>query len=390
MKRFIPAALAVAALLGAGLYWLSSTAQKAQGKGPPALEVTVMKLSAGPATIYDEYVGQTDAQDVIEIRAQVTGLLERLAFADGAHVKKGELLYIIDQRPFESALAQAKANLAQAQANLVNAEQKLQRTKLLVERKFVSDQDYDAAVAAEQAAKAGAQAQQALLRAAELNLGFTVIRAPREGFISKSLVKTGALITAQQTLLNTLYSSDPMYVYFSISESKLKELSKLVKRAPGEEPAKAPSFQIRLVDGSDFGHPGELNFLDAALDDKTGTLRARLLAPNPGRQLRPGQFVRVIVPMLEYPSAVRVPQKAVRELQGIKTVFVVDAENKVAPRQINARYRIESDWVVESGLQPGEVVVVEGTQKVRPGQVVKPVTPEAAAQAAAGKGAAKK
>ncbi len=391
MKRIVVAAFAIAALVGAGLYWQlgSSSAQKAaQGKGPPPLEVIVKKISAGPVTINDEYVGQTDAQDVIEIRAQVTGLLERLAFADGAHVSKGELLYKIDPRPFESALAQAKANLAQAQATLINARQRLERTKLLLDRKFVSGQDYDAAVAAEQSGKAGVEAQQALVRAAELNLGFTVIRAPREGFISKSLVKSGALITAQQTLLNTLYSSDPIYVYFSVSESKLQELTKLLKRPAGEE-EKAPAFQIRLVDGTEFGYPGRLNFLDAALDEKTGTLRARLLAPNPGRLLRPGQFVRVVVPVSENPSAIRVPQKAVRELQGMKTVFIVDRDNKVAARQIQARYRIGSDWVVDSGLASGDVVVIEGTQKVRPGLAVKPVTAEAAASAGAAAGATK-
>lgn len=393
MKRIVLAALVIAALVGGGLYWQhsSSTAQKsAQAKGPPPLEVTVKKISVGPVTIYDEYVGQTDAQDVIEIRAQVTGLLEHLAFADGAHVRKGELLYKIDPRPFESALAQAKANLAQAQATLINARQRLERTKLLLDRKFVSGQDYDAAVAAEQSGKAGVEAQQALVRAAELNLGFTVIRAPREGFISKSLVKSGALITAQQTLLNTLYSSDPIYIYFSVSESKLQELTKLLSRPAGEESEKAPAFRIRLVDGTEFGYPGRLNFLDAALDEKTGTLRARLLAPNPGRLLRPGQFVRVIVPVSENPSAIRVPQKAVRELQGMKTVFIVDRDNKVAARPINARHRIGSDWVVDSGLASGDVVVIEGTQKVRPGLAVKPVTADAAVSVGAGPGTAKK
>jgi len=393
VKRIVPVALVIAALAGAVLYWqLSpSSAQKAaQDKAPPPLEVAVKKVIAGPVTIFDEYVGQTDAQDVIEIRAQVTGLLERLAFADGAHVNKGELLYTIDPRPFQSALAQAKANLAQAQANLTNARQRLDRTKLLIERKFVSAADYDAAVAGEESARAGMEAQQALVRAAELNLGFTVLRAPREGFISKSLVKSGALITAQQTLLNTMYSSDPMYVYFSISESKLQELTKLLARPPGDASQKAPAFKIRLVDGSEFEHAGTLNFLDAALDEKTGTLRARLLTPNPGRLLRPGQFVRVIVPMSENPNAIRIPQKAVRDLQGMKTVFVVDPDNKIAAREIKAQYRAGSDWVVDSGLASGEVVVVEGTQKVRPGLAVKPVMADASAPAQAGPGTAKK
>lgn len=378
MKRLIPALAIVLALLAAtGVYYWkfsSAAAQKAgAGKGMPPPEVAVLKLAAGPVTIFDDYVAQTDAPDVIEIRAQVTGLLDRQAFADGAYVKKGELLYVIDPRPFESALAQAQANLAQAEANRIIAQQKLDRSKLLVERNFVSKQDYDTALAGEQAAAAGVDAQKALVRSAEINLGFTVLRAPRDGVISKSLVKPGALITAQLTLLNTLYSSDPMYVYFSVSEARLAEMTRLLKRPTGEDPGRVPTFRIRLLDGSEYRSPGQLNFVDAALDEKTGTLRARLSVPNPGRVLRPGQFVRVIVPALEKPDAIRLPQKAVQELQGLKTVFVVGDDGKAVQRQIEAQYRIDSDWVVDKGLAAGDVVVVEGTQKVRPGMPVKPV-----------------
>ena len=226
----------------------------------------------------------------------------------------------------------------------------------------MSKQDYDTALAGEQAAAAGVDAQKALVRSAEINLGFTVLRAPRDGVISKSLVKPGALITSQVTLLNTLYSSDPMYVYFSVSETRLAEMTRLFKRPAGEDPGQAPTFRIRLLDGSEYRSPGQLNFVDAALDEKTGTLRARLSVPNPERVLRPGQFVRVIVPALERPDAIRLPQKAVQELQGLKTVFVVGDDGKAVQRQIEAQYRIGSDWVVDKGLTAGDVVVVEGTQ----------------------------
>ena len=384
MKGYVPAIAIVVVLAGAGVYWKvsSSAAEKAAAaKAPPPVEVGVVTLGSAPVTVFDEYVAQTDAPDVIEIRSQVTGLVERQAVADGLHVKKGELLYVIDPRPFESALAQAKANLAQAQANEVMAQQKLDRSKMLVERNFVSKQDYDTALTGEQATAAAVDAQKALVRAAELNVGFTVLRAPRDGFLSKSLVKPGALVTAQTTLLNTLYSSDPMYVYFSVSEAKLAALTGMLKRAPepgmtaGTEkaPSVPPSFHVRLLDGSEYGYPGRVDFVDAALDEKTGTLRARLSVPNPGRVLRPGQFVRVIVPALERPDAIRVPQKAVQELQGLKTVFVVGADGKAVPRQIEAQYRVGNDWLVDKGLSPGETVIVEGTQKVRSGAPVKPV-----------------
>ena len=347
--------------------------QADRGKDLPPPEVTVTRIAPAPVTINDEYVAQTEAPDTIEIRTQVAGLLERQAFADGALVRKGEVLYVIDQRPFQVALAQAQANLAQAQANFVNTRQKLERYKALLAQKFVSQLDYDSTLAADSAAAAAVDGQRALVRAAEINLDFTVIRASRDGFMSKSLVKPGAIVKVQETLLNTLYSSDPMYVYFSVSEARLANLAGLLKRPQGESSEKAPTFHIRLIDGSEYNLSGRLNFVDAALDEKTGTLRTRLSIPNPERVLRPGQFVRVIVPALEKQDAIRVPQKAVQEQQGLKQVFVVDKDGKAALRQIEAQYRIANDWVVDKGLAAGEVVIVEGTQKVRPGMPVKPV-----------------
>ena len=356
---------------------LSLTLAGCKGSAPPAVapstEVSVIELKSGPVTVYEEYVAQTQAPDTIEIRSQVTGLLERQLFADGARVKRGDVLYVIDQRPFEAQLAQAKASLAQAEANLVNAQQNLARQSRLIAQKAVSQQDYDTAVAQERAGTALVQAQRALLRNVELNLEFATLRAPREGFMSSSLVKPGALITAQQTLLTTLYSSDPMWVTFSISEDRFLELQKQLKHPPGERPDTAPPFRIRLADGTDYALPGKLNFVDAALDQKSGTLQLRISVPNPSRQLRPALFVRVIVPALEHPNAIRIPQQAVQELQGLKTVYVVNAEDKVESRQIVARSRLGNEWVVDSGLHAGERIVVEGIGKLKPGASVKPV-----------------
>ncbi len=340
---------------------------------PPPPQVSVIEVKPVAVTVYDEYVAQTQAPHTIEIRSQVTGLLERQAFADGARVKKGDVLYVIDQRPFQSQLAQAKASLAQSEANLVNAQQNLGRQQRLIAQKAVSQQDYDTAVAQERASTATVQAQRALVRNAELNVEFTTLRAPREGFMSSSLVKPGALVTAQQTLLTTLYSSDPMWVNFTISEGKLLELQKRLKRPPGERLDQAPPFRLRLADGSEYPLPGKLDFVDASLDQKSGTLQVRVSVPNPERALRPGLFVRVVVPAFENPNAIRIPQQAVQELQGLKTVYVVGAGDKVDARQITASYRLANDWVVDSGLKPGERVVVEGTGKLRPGVPVKPV-----------------
>jgi len=353
---------------------------KAAPAAPPPPQVSVIELKPQPVTVYEEYVAQTQSPNPIEIRSQVTGLLDKQAFADGARVKRGDVLYVIDPRPFESALAQAKGNLAQAEANRLNAEQQLARYTRLISQKAVSQQDYDNAVAQERATLAVVQAQRALVRTAELNLEFTTLRAPREGFMSNSLVRPGALITAQQTLLTTLYSSDPMWVNFTISEGRLLELQKRLKRPP--DVAKAPPFRVRLADGTEYPLPGKLDFIDATLDQKSGTLQVRVSVANPARVLRPGLFVRVIVPQFEDPNAIRIPQQAVQELQGLKTVYVVGAEDKVDVRQIVANYRVGNDWVVEQGLQAGERIVVEGTGKLRPGIPVKPVSVAAAGEPA--------
>src|SRR5712672_561523 len=254
--------------VGAAAVAVSGCNSAAGPQSPPMPEVSVIEVKPGPVVVNNEYVAQAQAPDMIEIRAQVTGLLERQAFADGARVRKGDLLYVIDQRPFESQLAQAKAGLAQAQANLVNAQQNLARNSRLIAQKAVSQQDYDTAVAQERASAALVEAQKALLRNVELNLEFATIRAPRDGFMSSSQVKPGSLITAQQTLLNTLYSSDPMWVYFSISEEKLLALQTTLKHPPGDRPDLAPPYHIRLADGTDYKLTGKLNFVDAAIDQK--------------------------------------------------------------------------------------------------------------------------
>ncbi len=354
--------------LGVASAVLSGCKSEARPQSAPPPEVSIIEARPGPVTVFDEYVAQTQAPDTIEIRAQVTGLLERQAFADGARVKKGDLLYVIDQRPFEAQAAQAKAGLAQAEANLVNAKQNLARNARLIAEKAVSQQDYDTAVAQERASTALVEAQKALSRNSELNLEFATIRAPREGFMSSSQVKPGALITAQQTLLTTLYSSDPMWAYFSLSEDRLLELQKA-----GQQPDQATPFRIRLADGTQYALTGRLDFVDAAIDQKSGTLQVRISVPNPDRLLRPGLFVRVIVPALDSPAAIRIPQQAVQELQGTKSVYVVAAGDKVESRQIVTSHRLDNEWVVASGLAAGDRVVVEGIGKIRPGALVKPV-----------------
>ena len=378
---------AVLALAGCG--------NKNAAQAPPPPEVNVIKAVAQPITVFEEYVGQTEAVDTVEIRARVGGILERQGFEDGARVKRGDLLFVIDQQPFIAALAQAKAALAQTQATHVNSKQSLARIRPLLADKAISQQDLDAAVAREGTDAATEDAARAQVKTAELNLDYTTIHASRDGVISKALIKPGGLVNASTTLLTTLYSVDPMYVNFTVSEQKLMEMQRQLKRNPGEEKGRLPPFRLKLADGTEYKSSGTLNFVDAAVDPKSGTLQVRVQVPNPERLLRAGQLVRVIFPSLQPLHAFRIPQQAVQELQGKRSVYVVDAESKAQFREITAKTRLENDWVVESGIAEGELVIVEGVQKVRPGAPVKPVTGTPAANDAkkAGddqRGAAKK
>jgi membrane fusion protein (multidrug efflux system) len=361
------------AMCAAGLFAVAGCSKSDTGRGVPPLEVSVIKTLAAPVTVYEDYVAQTEAVDTVEIRARVSGVLERQAFVDGSYVKKDELLFVIDQQPFIAALAQAKATLAQARATHLDSARTLERNRQLVAERFISQQALDSAIAKEAADAASVDAARAQVTTAELNLDYATIRAPRDGMISKALIKRGGLVNASTTLLTTLYSVSPIYVNFTISELNLPRLQRALGAEPGEDGGKGPQFRLKLSDGSEYKFPGKLNFVDAAVDPKSGTLQVRLSVPNPDRLLRPGQFVRVVLPVLQELNAIRVPQSAVQELQGKRSVLVVDADGKVAYREIVARTRLDNDWVVESGLKPGELVIAEGINKVRPGVSVKPV-----------------
>ena len=372
VRREIAALLSLAALIAlAGC----------NGKGgPPQFpppDVNVIKVVTEPVTVFEEYVGQTEAVDTVEIRARVSGLLEKQSFEDGGRVAAGSVLFIIDPQPYKAALDQAKAALALAQAQHANSKQLLERVRPLVKERALSQQDLDSAVAKEAIDAATEEAARAQVLTAELNLDYTTIRAPRDGVISKALIKAGGLVNASTTLLTTLYSVNPIYVYFTVSELKLLELQRDLNRNPNDTKGKLPAFKLRLADGSEYKLPGRINFVDTAVDAKTGTLQVRVQVPNPDSLLRAGQLVRVIMPSVTQKEAFRIPQQAVQEMQGKRSVLVVDGENKAQYREIVANSRSGNDWIVEGGLQPGEMVIVEGTGKSRPGAPVKPTVIEA-------------
>ncbi len=362
-------------LLLSGMAACGQKPNTAQQHAPPPPEVSVIKVVASPVTLSEDYAAQTEAVESVEIRARVGGILERQAFKDGAQVEKGELLFVIDQKPYIAALAQANANLQQARAAHLNSAQILQRFKLLIDSRAISQQDLDSAVAKERADAASVLAGDAQVQQAQLNLNYTTIRAPRDGMISRALIKPGGLVVASNTLLTTLYSEGPIYVSFTISEQRLTELQ---RQYDLRDVSKSPDFKLKLIDGSDYKYSGKLNFVDAAVDPRNGTLPVRVVVPNPDGALRPGQFMRVIVPGKTNPDAILVPQKAVQEMQGKRSVYVVGQDNKVTSRDITTNNRVGNDWVVEKGLKPNETVIVEGIAKVQPGATVKavPASPE--------------
>lgn len=372
-RRFsISAAAPRRAMSAVALGLLAACSGKSAPPPPPPVDVTVIEMQPREATITIDYVAETEALNTVEIRPRVGGLLERQVATDGAKVRKGEVLFELDREPYEQALAQARATLAQARAAQEQAQRDLARAQPLSAIDAVSKQELDAAVARNDAASASVQAAQAQVRTAELNLGYTTIRSPIDGTVGRAQLKVGGVVTAFSTLLSTVYSTDPMYVNFSISEQRLLQLERERGSALDQNNPTAKAFKIVLADGSVYPEPAKLNFVDPAVDQRTATLPVRLTVPNPKGLLRAGQFARVVVTAQKLDDALLVPQRAVQDLQGKNFLWIVDAEGKAQQRDVVMGPRVGADWLVQSGLNPGDLVVVDGVQKLKTGRAVKP------------------
>lgn len=374
-----PRGLPLSILLLAGAAALGACSKNAGPPAPAPVEVKAVTLQPQTAVTTVEYVAQTEAHNSAEIRPRVGGLLDKQAAVEGSMVKKGQLLFQIDPQPYIAAVAQAKAALAQAQAGVEQSKRDLARVQPLSEVNAVSQQELDAVVARNDANRASVEAAQAALKTAQLNLDYTAVTAPFDGILGRAQLRVGGLVTAYSTLLTMVYATDPMYVNFSISETRMLELQKRFGNQIDGHYVDNDTFKILLADGSTYPLPGTLNFIDAAVDQTTGTLPVRLEVPNPDHALRTGQFARVIVVVDKIPDALLLPQRAVVELQGKTSVWVIDAEGKAQPRDVAMGARIGTDWLVLSGLKAGESVVIDGVQKLKPGT---PVTTQTAAAAA--------
>jgi RND family efflux transporter MFP subunit len=350
---------------------------KAQ-KGPPAAPtVTVAKPVQREVAATDEYVGRFAAVDSVEIRARVSGHLERVHFTDGALVRKGDPLFTIDQRPFEAARDQANADVQRARAQAELADAEFERARSLVERKAIAEALYEQRIQAQRAAQAQLQAAEANLRNANLNLEFTELRAPIAGRIGDRRVSSGNLVTGgpQQstTLLATIVSIDPIRFEFSFDEAAFLRYSRLAgdsKHAGAR--GNAVPIELRLLDEAEFVHKGKMDFVDNVIDRSSGTIRGRAEFDNPEGLFVPGMFGRVRVAAAPPALALLVPEDAIGTEQVRKFVYVVDDENTVHQKFITLGRIDQGLRVVEKGLEPDDRVIVNGLMRTRPGIKVTP------------------
>jgi membrane fusion protein, multidrug efflux system len=377
--------LAAALLAGCGQ---SGTAQAQGGGGMPPPEVGVVTVRPGDVGLRTELPGRLEASRVAQVRARAAGIVLRRLFQEGSDVRAGQPLFSIDAAPYAAALSSAKAALARAEANLGQAAALAQRYKPLVEANAISKQDYANAIAAEKQAEADVAASRAAVQTAQINLSYASVTAPISGRIGRALVTEGALVgQGEATPLAMIQQINPMYVNFTQSAVDVLKLRRAMeqgrlKRAAGRE---GVLVHVVLEDGSEHPQPGRLLFSDLTVDPTSGQITLRAEVPNPNGNLLPGLYVRVRLEQATVNNAVLLPQQAVtRSAQG-DSVMVVDKDGKPVPRNVKVGNEQGGQWVILDGLKPGEQVVVDGFQKIRPNAPVKPVPWSAASAPAATK-----
>ncbi len=357
------------------------------GPANPPQDVAVVQVEQKDVPIYGEWIGTLDGLVNADVRAQVTGYLQTQGYQEGAFVKKGQLLFQIDPRPFQAVLDQAEGQLAQAKAILANAEAVQGRTDLDVKRytplakeQAASQQDLDNAVQNNLAAKATVETARAQIKTGEaavetarINLEFTRLVAPIDGIAGQAQLQVGALVTPGSAPVTSVSTVDPIKVYFTVSEPQYLAWRKRFPTEVSREAAdKALRLQLILADGSTYGQEGRFYFADRQVNVGTGAIRIAGLFPNPGNVLRPGGYAKVHAVISIQHGALLVPQRAVSELQGGYQVAVVDGDNKVNVRTVTVGDRVGNQWIILSNLNQAERVVSEGVQKVRTGVYVNP------------------
>ena len=366
--------LALAAL-AASFALLASSCHKEKPAAPRPPEVEVVQVIQKDIPTIHEWVGTADGLVNATIRAQVTGYLIKQSYHEGDLVKKGQVLFEIDPRPFKAALDQTEGSLAQMEALYENAHANLARVKPLASQNALSKKDLDDAVASESSTRAQVLSARAAVENARLNLGFTKITSLISGMAGLARAQVGDLVgpTVQGGELTTVSTINPIKIYYTINEQAyINFMRRFSSEELGLQEAKKLRIKLILGDGSVYPEPGRFFAIDRQVDVRTGTLRVAALFPNPTNLLRPGQFVRVQVLLGTRKGALVIPQRSVQELQGSYLVAVVGPDNKVEMRAVKTGERVGQLWEIESGLKPGERVVAEGVQKVKQGTVVQP------------------
>jgi membrane fusion protein (multidrug efflux system) len=339
---------------------------------PPPPEVQVVRARAETVPVRREYVGNVAAYRSVQVRARVEGILEKRHFVEGSDVKAGQLLYTIDPLAYEAALRDAEAELARAQAQLANAKTKESRYAPLVKEEAISKQDYDDALTQLKSAEAQVASARSALDRAKLNVGYTRVLATEAGRIGMSQVPEGALVgKGEPTLLATIDKLDPIYVTFTIPDRDALAFRRALDK--GEIKAvKGETARFLLPDGTEYKQAGRIDFADTQINRETGTVTLRAVLPNASPRLQPGMFIRVQLTAGERPDAVLIPQRAVVKVPNGHVAYVVGPEGRVERRDLVVGEWINDDWVIEKGVVAGDMVVVEGVQRVQPGMTVRP------------------
>lgn len=365
---FIPVLLSSSLLL-AGC--LDDDKPDAQQSAPPRATVEIVELQPQQVALKTELPARTNATRMAEVRPQVDGIIEKRLFREGATVKAGDQLYQIEAAPYQAAVNNAQASLQRARADLKVTERREQRYKDLLSDNAISQQEYDEALAAFEQAQAEIAVRQAALDSALINLRFTKVNAPIDGQIGISHVTEGALVTAgQNNSLATIHQLDPIYVDISQASREILRLRRQLMsgRIDGEA---MPAVRLKLEDGSDYEHTGELQFSEVSVNQNTGSIVMRARFPNPDGLLLPGMYVRAEVDEGRIDDAILVPQKAVMfDREGLASVMLVNGDNKVEQRRITVQRDIDHNWLISEGVQSGDKVIVEGLQKIAEGAEV--------------------
>jgi RND family efflux transporter MFP subunit len=380
--------LAAVAIASASLLANCGEAQKQAAPPPP--KVTVAKPIQRTIVDQDEYVGRFVPIDVVEVRARVSGYLDQIHFTDGQMVKQGDLLFTIDKRPYQNTLDQARANLQTAKSNLAFTQSDLARGQQLVRERTISEQIYEQRAQAFRNAQASVAASEAMVRQAELDLDYTELRAPIAGRIGDRRVTQGNLVmggTGSTTLLATIVSIDPIRFEFTFDEGALLRYQRVATGRGEVAGLGGTPVRLKLLDETDFVHPGRMDFVDNVIDRASGTIRGRAQLSNADGLFTPGMFARVQVPASAPYQALMLPDAAIATEQARKFVYVVGQDNIARLRYVTLGQLVDDLRVIKDGLADGDRVVINGLMRVRQGQKVtpeeQPASPQASVPAAA-------